>query len=73
MIIDEKLSSIRIISLALLATSVAVLVAKPTSALTKAGASLVPSAVTATTSSDCYKAVTKSNLSEGLDLERTLS
>jgi hypothetical protein len=45
-----KLSSRRIISEASLATSVPVIpIAKPTSAFFKAGASLVPSPVTATT------------------------
>ena len=50
--IEEKLSSRRIISQAPLATSVPVIpIAKPTSALVNAGASLVPSPVTATTPS----------------------
>jgi len=47
--IDAKLSSKRIISQAPFATSVPVIpIAKPTLALERAGASLVPSPVTAT-------------------------
>lgn len=47
---EQKLSSVRIISLALFATSVPEIpIAKPTCALAKAGASFVPSPVTATT------------------------
>lgn len=47
--IEAKLSSKRMISHAPLATSVPVIpIAKPTSALERAGASLVPSPVTAT-------------------------
>jgi hypothetical protein len=47
--IEAKLSSKRIISHAPLATSVPVIpIAKPTSAFERAGASLVPSPVTAT-------------------------
>jgi hypothetical protein len=48
---EAKLSSRRIISAACLATSVPVIpIAKPTSAFFRAGASFVPSPVTATTS-----------------------
>lgn len=48
-IIEAKLSSRRIISAAFLAISVpAIPIAKPTSAFFKAGASFVPSPVTAT-------------------------
>ncbi len=48
---EEKLSSVRMMSEASLATSVpAMPMAKPTSAILRAGASLVPSPVTATTS-----------------------
>jgi hypothetical protein len=48
-IIEEKLSSRRMISEAPLATSVPVIpIEKPTSAFERAGASLVPSPVTAT-------------------------
>lgn len=51
--IEEKLSSSKIISHAPLATSVPVIpIANPTSALVKAGASFVPSPVTATTPSE---------------------
>ena len=47
---EQKLSSVKTISDAFLATSVPVKpMAKPTSALLSAGASLVPSPVTATT------------------------
>jgi hypothetical protein len=47
---EVKLSSKRIMSEALLAASVPVIpIEKPTSALVRAGASLVPSPVTATT------------------------
>jgi len=45
----------------------------PTSAYVSAGASLVPSPVTATTASHCYRPVTKINLSNGDDLARTLN
>ena len=72
--IDAKLSSIKIISAADFATSVPVIpIAKPTSAFFKAGASLVPSPVTATTSPTSFKATTSRYLSSGLDLARTLS
>jgi len=70
---DEKLSSRRTISQAPLATSVPVIpMAKPTSALVKAGASLVPSPVTATTPSDFWIPITRILLSSGEDLARTL-
>lgn len=47
---EQKLSSVRIISQALLATSVPEIpIENPTSALARAGASFVPSPVTATT------------------------
>lgn len=56
-----------------LQTSVpAIPIAKPTSAFFKAGASLVPSPVTATTFSNYFKPVTKINLSSGVDLANTL-
>jgi len=56
-----------------LATSVPVIpIAKPTSALVKAGASLVPSPVTATTPSESWTPVTRILLSSGEDLARTL-
>ncbi len=71
---EAKLSSRRIISAANLATSVPVIpMANPTSAFFKAGASLVPSPVTATTSPHSLKAVTRTYLSSGLDLARTFS
>ena len=69
----EKLSSSRIIEAALLATSVPVIpIANPTSAFRNAGASLVPSPVTATTSSHSFSPVTRRYLSSGRDLARTL-
>lgn len=72
--IDAKLSSKRIISQAVFATSVpAIPIANPTSAFLRAGASFVPSPVTATISSYSFKAVTSKYLSSGLDLARTLS
>jgi len=70
---EEKLSSRRIISQAPLATSVPVIpIAKPTSALVKAGASLVPSPVTATTPSESWIPITRILLTSGEDLPRTL-
>lgn len=69
----EKLSSISIIPAASLATSVPEIpIAKPISAFFKAGASLVPSPVTATTESHFYKPVTNKNLSSGELLAKTL-
>ena len=60
------------ISAAYLATSVpAIFIAKPTSALLKAGASLVPSPVTATTLPFSLSPITKAYLSSGLDLAST--
>jgi hypothetical protein len=71
--IEAKLSSINIISAACFATSVPVIpIAKPTSAFFNAGASFVPSPVTATTSPTSFKPVTSKYLSSGLDLARTL-
>ena len=59
-------------SAAYLATSVPdIPIAKPTSAFFKAGASFVPSPVTATTLPNSIKPVTKAYLSSGLDLART--
>lgn len=56
------------------ATSVpAIPIAKPTSAFFNAGASLVPSPVTATTSPLSFKPVTRAYLSYGLDLASTNS
>mmetsp|Transcript_67068 Transcript_67068/g.112530 ORF Transcript_67068/g.112530 Transcript_67068/m.112530 type:complete len:442 (+) Transcript_67068:901-2226(+) len=62
----EKLSSIRTMSDAPTATSVPVFIAKPTSAIFRAGASLVPSPVTATMSPSCIRQATSTNLSVGL-------
>lgn len=57
-----------------LATSVpAIPMANPTSAFLRAGASFVPSPVTATTSPLSFKPVTKAYLSSGLDLAKTRS
>ena len=59
---------------AYLATSVPVIpMANPTSAFFKAGASFVPSPVTATTFPLSFKPVTKAYLSSGLDLAKTKS
>lgn len=71
--IDEKLSSSKIISEAPLAISVPVIpMEKPTSAFLRAGASLVPSPVTATTPYYDWIPVTRINLSRGDDLAKTL-
>jgi len=71
--IEVKLSSRRIISQAPLATSVPVIpIANPTSALVRAGASLVPSPVTATTPSQVWIPSTRIYLSSGEDLAKTL-
>ena len=57
---------------ACLATSVPQIpIAKPTSAFFKAGASLVPSPVTATTFPLSISPVTRAYLSSGLDLAKT--
>ena len=70
--IEVKLSSIIKISAAYLATSVpAIFIAKPTSAHFKAGASFVPSPVTATTLSLSFKPNTKAYLSSGLERAKT--
>lgn len=72
--IELKLSSSKIILEAYLATYVpAIPIANPTSALKRAGASLVPSPVTATTLSILNNPVTRAYLSSGLDLARTES
>ena len=72
MTIDAKLSSTIIISAAYFATSVpAIFIANPTSALLRAGASFVPSPVTATTLSLSLKPTTKAYLSYGLLLANT--
>lgn len=68
-----KLSSNKMIPAASLATSVpAIPIANPTSAFFKAGASLVPSPVTATTCPNYLIPVTNKYLSSGLDLAITL-
>lgn len=60
-------------SAAYFATSVPVIpIAKPTSAFFRAGASLVPSPVTATTYPLYLRPVTNAYLSSGLDLAKTL-
>lgn len=70
--IELKLSSSRMMAAASLATSVPVIpIANPTSAFFKAGASLVPSPVTATTSPLYFNPVTRAYLSSGLDLAKT--
>lgn len=70
--IDVKLSFSKMMSAAYLATSVPVMpIAKPTSAFFKAGASFVPSPVTATTSPLSLRPVTSAYLSSGLDLAST--
>ena len=69
-----KLSSSRMIPEAYLATSVpAMPIANPMSAFLRAGASLVPSPVMATTFSSCLRPVAKRYLSSGDDLASTLS
>lgn len=69
---ELKLSSMRVIAAAYLATSVpAIPIANPTSAFLRAGASLVPSPVTATTFPLYLRPVTKAYLSSGLDLAKT--
>lgn len=70
---EVKLSLSRMISAAYFATYVPVIpIAKPTSAFLRAGASFVPSPVTATISPRYLNPVTKAYLSSGLDLARTL-
>ena len=67
-----KLSSSKIIAADYLATSVpAIPIANPTSAFFKAGASFVPSPVTATTYPLYFNPKTSAYLSYGLDLART--
>lgn len=73
-IMELKLSSSRMMPAAYLATYVpAIPIAKPISAFFKAGASLVPSPVIATTLSSCLSPVAKRYLSSGEDLANTLS
>ncbi|KAH3666253.1 hypothetical protein OGAPHI_004442 [Ogataea philodendri] len=69
-----KSSVVKMMSEASLATSVpAIPMEKPTSANFRAGASLVPSPVTATTSLRCLKVSTKIRLSSGLERAKTHS
>ena len=71
---ESKLSSNKIIAEAYLATSVPLIpIANPTSAFFKAGASLVPSPVTATTFPLYLSPVTRAYLSSGLDRAKTKS
>ena len=71
--IEANESSRMIMSAACLATSVPVIpIANPTSAFLRAGASFVPSPVTATTSPNCLRPVTRRYLSSGLLLASTL-
>ena len=71
-IYEAKLSSKRIILAAFLATSVpAIPIANPTSAFFNAGASFVPSPVTATELSNYLRPVTKRYLSSGLERAKT--
>ena len=72
--IEAKLSSNRMMSQAALDTSVPYIpIANPTSAFFRAGASLVPSPVTATISPCSLSAVTSKYLSSGLERASTLS
>lgn len=70
---EQKLSSKSTISEAFLATSVPPPIANPTSALFKAGASLVPSPVTATIAPSALNPVTSRYLSSGDDRASTFS
>ena len=71
---ELKLSSRRMIPAASLATWVpAIPIANPISAFLRAGASLVPSPVMATTFLSCLRPVAKIYLSWGDDLAKTLS
>mmetsp|Transcript_6400 Transcript_6400/g.5709 ORF Transcript_6400/g.5709 Transcript_6400/m.5709 type:complete len:216 (-) Transcript_6400:1761-2408(-) len=71
---EAKLSSKRMMSEASLATSVPEIpMAKPTSAFLRAGASLVPSPVTATTLLFSLRPVTSMYLSSGVDLASTFN
>lgn len=74
MMMDEKLSSISTMADASLATSVPEIpIEKPTSAALSAGASLVPSPVTATVSPRRLSRVTRILLSSGEERARTCS
>jgi hypothetical protein len=71
--IELKLSSNKIIPDAYLATYVpAIPIANPISAFLRAGASLVPSPVIATTFPSCFNPVAIKYLSSGDDLAKTL-
>ena len=72
-IIELKLLSNIIISEASFAISVPENIAKPTSDLDKAGASFVPSPVTATTLSNAFNPRTKAYLCMGSDLAITFN
>ena len=73
-IMELKLSSSRMMPAAYLATYVpAIPIAKPISAFLRAGASLVPSPVMATTLLSCFSPVASRYLSWGEDLARTRS
>ncbi len=70
--IESKLSSSKIIAEASLATYVPLIpIANPTSAFLRAGASLVPSPVTATTFPLSLSPVTRAYLSYGRDRAKT--
>ena len=72
--IELKLSSTKMIAAASRATSVpAIPMANPTSAFFKAGASLVPSPVTATTFPRSLSPVTRQYLSSGRERAKTIS
>jgi hypothetical protein len=72
--IEQKLSSVSTMSDAFLATSVPHWpIANPISALFKAGASFVPSPVTATTLPSAFRPVTRRYLSSGVDLASTFN
>ena len=71
---EQKLSSVKTISEAFLATSVPVMpIANPTSALFNAGASFVPSPVTATTEPYSFNPVTRRYLSSGEERAKTFN
>ena len=68
----QKSSVSKIIWALALRISEPVFIAKPTSEALRAGVSLVPSPVTATTSFSALKPVTSNSLCSGADLARTL-
>ena len=71
--IDAKLSSRRMISEEEHAITVPDFIANPTCDFFKAGASFVPSPVTATISLQFYNPVTSKYLSDGVDLAKTFN